>query len=483
MTQNVRKRMRSRSGNGSPLSVVSGIASAATSEIDAANAGEGQHERPLPGRRGVGAPDGGNEPARQVDRGKCPDEAGGDEDRGDQQRRGSELRDGIVPDFREDRARLKAGDQEQHALDQVDQEIPEENALQPGRRADQAEAVPAHVEADRHRRQHAGAAEMLRRPEGDVWRQDRKGDLDARVSDPAPEAQHQPADADPPHEFAGDDRAERDRRAAERKRPGAHCGHRETIEDERGGVVRQSLALEHEEDALGKLQPARDRQRRDRVGRRDDRAEQKADRPGQGQDELRGGGDGDRGENDASEREQGDRAQVETKFAPAHRDRRRIDDGRQHHQEHEFGRDFDRGQAWNQRENDAGRHQQNRGWNLEADGGDVDRGDHGQKQHQELDCRDHRILRLRVQGEPRGPVFLCARRSAKGRSPGDCQAAAMGAVVTMSRRSPEDRRSREEEARRSASSRAASGAPRCAASRHRRTGRRQPRDRSRRSCR
>ena len=333
------------------------------------------------------------------------------------QRRGGELRDGIMADFREDRARLKAGDQEQHALDQIDQEIPEEDALQAGRRADQAEAVPAHVEADRHRRQHAGAAEMLRRPEGEVWRQDRKGDLDARVSDPAPEAQHQPADADPPHELADDDGARsRNRCSSERKCPGADCGHREAIEDERGRVVRQSLALEDEEDAPGKLQPARDRQRRDRVGRRDDRAEQKSDRPGHGQHVLRRRRDGDCGEYDASEREQGDRAQIESKFAPAHRDRRRIDDGRQHHQEHEFGRDFDRRQARDQRENDASGHQENRGRNLEADGGDGDRGDHGQEQHQELDCRDHRILRRR--DEPRGPVFLARGEARKVEAPG-----------------------------------------------------------------
>ena len=148
---------------------------------DAANAGEGQHERPLPGRRRVGAPDGGNEPAGQVDRRKCPDETRADENRRDQQRRAGKMGDRIVSNLRQDRTRLKPGDQEQHALDQIDQEIPEENALQAGRRADQAEAVPAHVEPDRHRRQHAGAAEMLRRPEGDIWRQDGKGDLDARV--------------------------------------------------------------------------------------------------------------------------------------------------------------------------------------------------------------------------------------------------------------------------------------------------------------
>ena len=190
--------MRSRSGKRLAARRRQGDRERRRERDDAAHAGEGQRERPLPGRRGIGASDGGNEPARQVDRGKCPDEARDDDDGGDQQRRGRKLGNRIVSDVRHDRARLKAGDQEQHALDQIDQEIPEEDALQPGRRADQAKAVPAHVEADRHRRQHARAAEMLRRPEGDERRQNRKRDLDARVTHPAPQPQHQPTDADPP---------------------------------------------------------------------------------------------------------------------------------------------------------------------------------------------------------------------------------------------------------------------------------------------
>ena len=61
--------------------------------------------------------------------------------------------------------------EEHQALDQVDEEIPEEDSLQPGGGADQAKAVPADVEPGSHGGEHAGAAEMLGRPIGEKRRQ------------------------------------------------------------------------------------------------------------------------------------------------------------------------------------------------------------------------------------------------------------------------------------------------------------------------
>src|ERR687883_494630 len=49
------------------------------------------------------------------------------------------------------------------------------------------------------------------------------------------------------------------------------CGARGSVEDERGGVVHEALALDDGHDAAWNAEPARDRGRRDRVGRRDDR--------------------------------------------------------------------------------------------------------------------------------------------------------------------------------------------------------------------
>ena len=56
-------------------------------------------------------------------------------------------------------------------------------------------------------------------------------------------------------------------RLAGRKYASAHCGYRETIEDERGRIVRKSLSFEDDEDAPGELHSAGDGERRHNVWR------------------------------------------------------------------------------------------------------------------------------------------------------------------------------------------------------------------------
>ena len=243
----------------------------------------------MPGRRGVVAADRGDEPARQIGRRIQPDEAREDDHGADQRRRAREFGEGMAADARDDRARLQAGDQEHHAFDQIIEEIPEEDALQPRRRADQPEPVPADVEAGGDGREHARAADRLGRPVGEERGQHRKRDLDAGIADPAAQPQHEPADADPPGDLADDDRRESARRLRRREHPEAHRGDREAIEHQRGRVVGEPLALEDDEQPAGNREPARDRQRRERVGRRDDRAEHEAERPGHA-DFIRGAG-------------------------------------------------------------------------------------------------------------------------------------------------------------------------------------------------
>ena len=140
--------------------------------------------------------------------------------------------------------------------------------------------------------------------------------------DPAPQAKHEPADANAPHDLARDDGGERSRRPRSNENDaGAHRRDREAVEDERGRVVRQSFALENDEEAPRKLHAPRDRQRRDRVGRRHNGAQDEADRPGKAQQPMGRRRDRDRGEHDAADRQQRDRAQVEAELVPAHRHR------------------------------------------------------------------------------------------------------------------------------------------------------------------
>ena len=112
----------------------------------------------------------------------------------------------VVANGGEQRARLQAGDEEHHALDQIGQEVPEHGAREPGRRRNQPQAVPADIEAGRQCGEHAGAAKLLGRPIGHERREDREHDLDAGIADPAAQAKQEPADADTPHDLACDDR-------------------------------------------------------------------------------------------------------------------------------------------------------------------------------------------------------------------------------------------------------------------------------------
>ena len=98
--------------------------------------------------------------------------------------------------------------QEDEALDQIDDQVPEEDALQPRRRRDQPRPVPAHVEPGGDGRQHAGAAEMLGHPVGEIGRHQRQRDLDARVARPVPQPQAEPADADAVGDLADHDQRE-----------------------------------------------------------------------------------------------------------------------------------------------------------------------------------------------------------------------------------------------------------------------------------
>jgi hypothetical protein len=82
----------------------------------------------------------------------------------------SELGHRIIANAGKQSACLQAGDEEHHAFDHVDEEIPEEDALDPRRGADEHGAIPTDVKSRRYGRQHARTAEMLRRPIGNEGR-------------------------------------------------------------------------------------------------------------------------------------------------------------------------------------------------------------------------------------------------------------------------------------------------------------------------
>ena len=84
------------------------------------------------------------------------------------------------------------------------------------------------------------------------------------------QAQADPADADAIGDLADHDRTESSRRFRKRERAGADGGDRETVEDERGCVVRKPLPFEHDNKPPRQTEPARQRERRDHIRRRYD---------------------------------------------------------------------------------------------------------------------------------------------------------------------------------------------------------------------
>ena len=88
-------------------------------------------------------------------------------------------------------------------------------------------------------------------------------------------------------------------------------------------------------------------------------------------------------------RQQRDRPQIEAEFAPAHGDAGRIDQRRQHAEQHQLRRQLDARQSGHEGERHAGDHQQNRGRGAQPPGGERHHDQHPEQKQQCFDCRRH----------------------------------------------------------------------------------------------
>ncbi|MEY9454031.1 hypothetical protein ABIG07_002979 [Bradyrhizobium ottawaense] len=181
--------------------------------------------------------------------------------------------------------------------------------------------------------------------------------------------------------FAGGER--------QREMPDHDGGQREAVEDQRCGIIGKPLTLEDDQEPPRHVEPARDRERRHHVGRRDDGAEQEADGPGQADHIVRGGRHHRCGEDHGSDREQHDGTQIVLELTPAHGNARRVDQRRQHHQQHQFRRQFHRGHARHEGEADARQHQQDGGGDVEAACGQRHACQYGEQDEKGLKLRFH----------------------------------------------------------------------------------------------
>ncbi len=224
---------------------------------------------------------------------------------------------------------------------------------------------------------------MFGDPVGDVGRDQRQRDLDLRIACAMPGAERKPTDGGAEQQFDDDDGRERAGRLRQREHAGRNRYHCEAIEDQRGGVVGEAFAFQHDENPARHAELAGDRQRRHHVGRCDDGPQQEADAPGQADQVMRGGRDRAGGEDHAADRQQDDRSEVGSEFAPTHGDAGRIDQRRQHHQQHQFGRQLQRRHSRHEGQRDAGEQQQDGGRDVESP-----RHQGGARQHGEQDQED-----------------------------------------------------------------------------------------------
>jgi hypothetical protein len=327
------------------------MASAAASE-------KSKQESPLPRRRRIAPRQRRDQPARQIDRRKRPDEARGHDHRQHDQDGERHIMQHHQIGTIEHRAYLHASGEEDKTFEQINHQVPEEDALQAGGGGNEQRPVPAHEQAGRNRRQHARAVELRRHQEGDVRRHQRHGDFDASIARPAAQPQAHPAHRNAPEDFANDNQREIAGGLRQREHAGAYRGNGEAVEDQRGRVIGEAFAFEHDHEAARQAETANNGKRRHRVRRCDNGPEHEAHRQRHVQHVVRDHRDRAGGEDDAAEGEQRDRAQIEAELAPAHGDAGGINQRRQDAEQHQLRRQFQPRQAGDERQHNAGNDEQ-----------------------------------------------------------------------------------------------------------------------------
>ena len=296
----------------------------------------------------------------------------------------------LVGETAGERPRLQPDQQEQQSLDRVRDEAPDEKALQARRRRDQGAPVPADEQAARDGGEHARAAQRVRRPEGEVRRQQREDDLRLRAPRPVADAQGHPCHRHPPRQFADDDGGEGRERGRDRDAATGHRADGKGEQDERRGVVDQPFPLENDQQPLRQGQPAGDRHRRDGVGRGDNGTEDETDCPVDAEQVVACRRHRRCREDDAADGEEQDRPQVGTEAAPAHPDAGTVEQRRQEQEQDEVGRNRHRVHPGDKADRRTGQHEDDRLRHAEPARAGVGDRRHGQQDGTEGEERKHR---------------------------------------------------------------------------------------------
>ena len=189
----------------------------------------------------------------------------------------------------------------------------------------------AEVEAADDGGEDARDAELLRRDVEQVGREQRDGDLDERVVQPAPQPGDDPSAGEADQRPDARDEQQLHDRVAEVEGAGRRGADRHAPRRERRAVVDEVLALDEVDDPFGRAEPAEDRRRGHEVGRREHRGQHEGRRPGQPVDE-RMRHDRDRGDRRGHE---DDRAEGDGPRVAQQQPGRRLVARRVHERRHE----------------------------------------------------------------------------------------------------------------------------------------------------
>jgi hypothetical protein len=113
---------------------------------------------------------------------------------------------------------------------------------------------------------------------------------------------------------------------------------------------------------------------------------------------MRRGRDGCGGEDHAADRQQRDQPQVVSELAPTHGDAGRIDQRRQHQQQHQFRRQLKGRHARHKGQRDAAQQQQDGGCDVDAPRQQRDARQHGEQNQKNLKPGFHRFKFARKRG-------------------------------------------------------------------------------------
>ena len=251
MTPKLIRIISARKGKGAPVAVVRGSASAPAKVTIPRMPVHPTMKRCEPRRQGITLPQTRTDQPRHDGDGRDPNQSHPDGGRADERRDKDEGSETIGGPHSE-AAELQPDEDEDRAVEQEDEEIPDRSRLDPGHRRNDRTEISPHIQPSRDAGQHTGRMHLLRDDPRDIWCQEGDGDFGKAVLGEFQGLLARPATANPTAmpTAAANTKSRVSRRARTSTQDRSHGG---TVQHESGSVVDQTLAFQDRDDTAGNL--------------------------------------------------------------------------------------------------------------------------------------------------------------------------------------------------------------------------------------